>query len=179
MAFLARHDASCLCRLISGAAGGAGARTVYDSQTGNPIRGALIKVVRGEQSAVTDDKNTETVKMGLVGNVSYKLGQDHKLLFKNFYTADSSDETRFLYGFSNGNTADERDTRLRYLRESMWTSQASGQHYLKPLGNGLLEWRLAHARSAREEPDLCETIYRSEEGKNRYLFSPEGQSGFR
>jgi len=127
----------------------------------------------------TNDKNTETVKMGLVGNVSYKLGQDHKLLFKNFYTADSSDETRFLYGFSNGNTADERDTRLRYLRESMWTSQASGQHYLKPLGNGLLEWRLAHARAARQEPDLRETIYRSEEGKNRYVFSPEGQSGFR
>jgi len=127
----------------------------------------------------TNDKNTETVKMGFVGNISYKLGQDHKLLWKNFYTRDSSDETRFLDGFSNGNTADERDTRLRYLTERIFTTQLSGEHYVRALGSSLLEWRFAYSNAFRGEPDLRETIYRSEEGKNDYFFSPEGQSGFR
>ncbi|MBM3792167.1 MAG: TonB-dependent receptor, partial [Acidobacteria bacterium] len=126
-----------------------------------------------------NDKNTETVKMGFVGNLSYRLGQDHKLLWKNFYTRDSSDETRFLEGFSNGNTADERDTRLRYLTERIFTTQVSGEHYVRPLGSSLLEWRTAYSQAFRGEPDLRETIYRSEEGKNSYRFSPEGQSGFR
>jgi len=126
-----------------------------------------------------NDKNTETVKMGFVGNLSYRLGDNHKLLWKNFYTRDSSDETRFLHGFSNGNTADERDTRLRYLQETLLTTQAAGEHYFHLFTNSLLEWRMAYSRSGRREPDLRETIYRSEQGRNDYFFSPEGQSGFR
>jgi outer membrane receptor protein involved in Fe transport len=127
----------------------------------------------------TNDKNTEAIKMGFVGNLSYKLNQNNKLLWKNFYTRDSSDETRFLYGFSNGNGSDEQDTRLRYLQETMWTTQASGEHYFKLFANSMIEWRMAYSRSTRGEPDLRENIYRSEEGKDDFLFSSEGQSGFR
>jgi outer membrane receptor protein involved in Fe transport len=128
---------------------------------------------------LTNDKNTETIKSGIVGNLSYKLGTNHKLLWKNFYTRDSSDETRLLYGYSSGNTADERDTRLRYLQETLLTTQAGGEHYFPFFGNTLLEWRMAYSTSSRTEPDLRETIYRSEAGRNQYYFSPEGQSGFR
>jgi outer membrane receptor protein involved in Fe transport len=127
----------------------------------------------------TNDKNTETVKMGFVGNVSFKINQNNKLLWKNFYTRDSSDETRLLSGYSSGNTADERDTRLRYLQETMWTTQAAGEHYFKLFADSYLEWRMAYSISTRQEPDLRENIYRSEQGKNNYYFSSEGQSGFR
>jgi len=126
-----------------------------------------------------NDKNTETVKMGFVGSLSYKLGNNNKLLWKNFYTRDSSDETRFLHGYSSGNTADEQDTRLRYIQEAMWTTQAAGEHYFRIFNSSLLEWRMAYSRATRAEPDMRETIYRSEKGKNDYFFSPEGQSGFR
>lgn len=127
----------------------------------------------------TNDKNTETVKMGFVGSLSFKLNDSNKLLWKNFYTRDASDETRFLSGYSNGNTADERDTRLRYLQETMWTTQAAGEHYFNFFTNSLLEWRMAYSKSTRGEPDLREVVYRSEEGKNDFSFAPEGQSGFR
>ena len=127
----------------------------------------------------TNDRNTETVKMGMVGNLSYKLTNNNKLLFRNFWTQDSGDETRFLYGYSNGNTADERDTRLRYCQERIFTTQLAGEHYLKRIWGSLLEWRMSYSHAFRGEPDLAETIYRSEKNKNDYSFSPEGQSGFR
>ncbi len=126
-----------------------------------------------------NDKNTRTVKMGFVGNLSYKLSQNNKLLWKNFYTRDSNDETRFLDGYSSGNTADERDVRLRYIQEAMWTTQVSGQHYFNPFIDSLLEWRMAYSRATREEPDLRQNIYRSEQGKDNFYFATEGQSGYR
>lgn len=127
----------------------------------------------------TNDRSVETVKSSLVGNLCYKLGRDHKLMWKTFYTRDSSDETRLLYGYSSGNSADERDTRLRYLEEKLITSQLAGDHYFPALANSLVQWRMAYSQAGRGEPDMREVIYRSEQGKNDYFFSPEGQSGFR
>jgi TonB-dependent receptor len=150
------------------------ARVLEELNTYQALQGGLIP-----WDQFTNDKNTDTVKMGLVGNLSYKLSQNNKLLWKNFYTRDSNDETRLLDGYSSGNTADERDMRLRYVQETMWTTQASGQHYFNPFVDSLLEWRMAYSRATREEPDLRENIYRSEQGKNDYYFSTEGQSGYR
>ncbi len=127
----------------------------------------------------TNDKNTKNVKLGFVGNVAYKLGTNHKLQVKNFFSRDASDEVRYLSGYSEGNSADEQDTRLRYSEETIFTSQVSGEHFMKRLFGTLLEWRLAYSRAERDEPDMREVIYRSERGKDDFSFSSQGQSGFR
>jgi outer membrane receptor protein involved in Fe transport len=138
----------------------------------NELNGRLLPY-----NSFINDKNSETVKYGLVGNLSYRFSDDHKLLFKNFFSQDTSDEVRFLDGYSDANSADERNTRLRYIRERIFNTQASGEHYV--IGDSLLQWRFSYSRARRDEPDMREMIYRSERDKDNFRWSPEGQSGFR
>ncbi|GAB4109380.1 MAG: TonB-dependent receptor [Acidobacteriota bacterium] len=113
-------------------------------------------------------------------NLAYRLGNNHKLLFRNFYTHEASDEARLFQGPNSDFNGLYRNTRLRWEEESIYSGQVSGEHYLPILGNLLFNWTLSRATSMLDQPDLRETLYESRSfAGDEFVLADESQSGFR
>jgi len=125
------------------------------------------------------DISSTTARTGLLGNLAYRLNNDHKITFKNFYTHEGRDESRIFEGFNRDINTDIRDFRLRFTEEAIYSGQVTGEHYLPFLANSLLEWRVTRSRSDMDEPDLRETLYEYSAAEARYVIADESQSGFR
>ncbi len=123
--------------------------------------------------------STQSARTGATGNIAYRLSNSHKILFRNFFTHDSSDESRFFQGPNRDFGQELRDYRLRFSEESIYSGQISGEHYLPLFGNSLLEWKLNRALSSLNEPDLRESLYEYSASQGAFVFADESQSGFR
>lgn len=71
----------------------------------------------------------------------------------------TDDETALVTGRSDDLGSDIRGARLQFVERQLVTEQLSGRHEIAALGRGLLEWRLAYSRAARDEPDRREYFY--------------------
>lgn len=111
-------------------------------------------------------------------NLAYRLGSNHKILFRNFYTHEASDEARSFEGYNSDFAGYYRNQRLKWEEESIYSGQVSGEHYVPVLGNALFNWTLNRATSMLDQPDLRETLYESHAG-DRFVLADESQSGFR
>lgn len=131
------------------------------------------ELLRGYQSS------SNTVRLGGTGNVAYKFSNNHKLLLKNFYTHDGTDQARTYQGWYESRYAVIRNQRLRYQEETIYSGQLSGDHLLTRLGDSLVTWRLNYARATLDEPDLRETIYELDDPAGRFRFFSQLQSGLR
>ena len=154
--------------------------TEYRSRT---ERQTYYKLSAGDQLQPFNDYDfslsTQSVRTGATGNLAYRVGNNHKILFRNFYTHDSSDESRFFQGPNRDFGQELRDYRLRFVEESIYSGQVSGEHYLPLFGNSLLEWKLTRSISSLDEPDLRESLYEFSASQNAFVFADESQSGFR
>ncbi|MEJ2145288.1 MAG: TonB-dependent receptor [Acidobacteriota bacterium] len=112
-------------------------------------------------------------------NFAYRLTNDHKIVFRNFYTHDGSDESRTFEGPNQDHGQVLRDYRLRFNEEGIYSGQIAGEHYLGVLGNSLIEWSLTRARSTNDEPDLRETLYEFNPSVGDFTLANVSQSGFR
>ncbi len=112
-------------------------------------------------------------------NFAYKLTDQHKLSFRNLYTHNSSDESRFFEGFDSDIGSDIRDIRLRFEEEAIYSGQISGEHSLNVLGNSLIEWQVSRSRSTLDIPDHRETLYEFDQASGQFVFAEESLSGFR
>ncbi len=121
---------------------------------------------------------TNSVRLGNTLNFAYKLDNNHKILFKNFFSKDVSDEARQVGGYNADFQTDIRNQRLRFVEEAMYAHQVSGEHFLGGL-NGMVEWRLAYNRGDRDEPDLREVLYTLNAASGQYRLREQTQSGFR
>ena len=112
-------------------------------------------------------------------NIGFELNADHRFAFRNFYSHDNSDETRFFEGYNGDKDTEVRDYRLRFVEESLFSSQVTGQHNFKIFGNSLLEWQIGRGLSKLEEPDLRESLYEYRSSLDAFVLADESQSGFR
>jgi outer membrane receptor protein involved in Fe transport len=122
--------------------------------------------------------STDTT-MGLVGNLAYKINGSNRLAFENFYTNNSSNETRFFEGFNQDINTEIRDARLFWVQESIYSGKVSGEHYVQSLSNSRFDWRASFATALRDEPDLRETLYEFDPVRDDFVLADESQSGFR
>ncbi len=123
--------------------------------------------------------STASTRSGAAVNLGYQVAENHRVLWRNFYSHDSSDEARVFEGFNADFGNPIRDLRLRFTEESVFSSQVSGEHNLKVFGNSLLEWQVTRSRSTLDEPDLRETLYEFNPSVGRFVLADESQSGFR
>ena len=69
------------------------------------------------------------------------------------------DQARILEGFNDDIDANQRNFRLQYLAQSMYSGQARGEHYLASLGDTRVAWRGDLRTAARYEPNTRELLY--------------------
>ena len=125
-----------------------------------------------------DVASTDTT-MGMVGNLAYKINGNNRLAFENFYTNNSSNETRFFEGFNRDINTEIRDSRLWWVQESIYSGKVSGEHFFSELSNSRLDWRGSFSTAVRDEPDLRETLYEYNPAVDEFVLADESQSGFR
>lgn len=104
--------------------------------------------------------NRETASTGFVGNLSYRLTDNHALFLNSVLTRDASSEDRFQEGLQVGAGGNIRDYRVRYQLEEIFSTRLRGEHNLGGPGIGsLIEWNVARS-NASNESDLRENVYR-------------------
>lgn len=145
----------------------------------------LVYYTLGEGDRLTPKKDynfdlgRQTARTSGTANVAYRLGNDHKILFRNFYSHDAADEARLFHGYNDDIGQQIRNERLRFNEEAIYSGQLAGEHYLPIFGNSLLEWGLTRATSTLDEPDLRETLYEFSPSDNAFVLADESQSGYR
>jgi hypothetical protein len=105
------------------------------------------------------DRAARNVYWGGMVNLSYKLGDYHKIGFKNNFTINSDDEVTTLQGVK----VDYQDERiinaLRFVSRNLYSGQLSGSSFF-PLINGIkIDWRTSYSSAFRNEPDYRRNAY--------------------
>ncbi len=103
--------------------------------------------------------SNNSVFLGGLLNLSYKIGSAHKLSFKNTFNLSSDDET-IIYNGNYVSFLQERNrTSLRFVSRTLRSHQLIGEHYLGLLSGLNTEWTLSYSRAGREEPDARTYLY--------------------
>jgi hypothetical protein len=111
------------------------------------------------------DEASRVVDLGVLANLSWRIGARTKLGWKNTYTRNS-EETSLLSIGTRTELASVPLTgfQLRYVARELFQSQLSGEHQL-PWWAMRLEWKGTVSRADRDEPD------------NRNVWYANGSSG--
>lgn len=115
------------------------------------------------------------VTLGGMLNADYALAPAHRLSFSGLINRITEDEARILEGFNLDSNADQRNTRIRYVENSLLQGRVSGKHLIDAFGGTTLEWQGAYSRAGRFEPNTREVLYR--ESGDVFLWDNFIQSG--
>jgi len=150
-------------------------RARQEQQTFYRVGGGGIEV----QNDYSFDVATEKATLAMVGNVAYKLDGNNRLAFENFYSNNSTNESRTFAGYNDDVATDIRNARLYWTQERILSSKLSGDHFFS-LGSGShLDWQVAYSNAKRDEPDLRETLYEYTPFLDTFVLADESQSGYR
>lgn len=106
------------------------------------------------------DLHRETTSTGLVGNLSLRLSDDHRVYLGSVLTRDASSEDRYQEGLQATTGGFIRDYRVRFQIEQIVSTRLRGDHNFAGPGIGsLVEWNLTRS-TATNDSDLRENIYR-------------------
>ena len=124
------------------------------------------------------DRNVERISTGFVGNLAYRITDNHHLKFRSILSTISAAETRLQEGYSNDFGGDLRDYKVEYRDQQTSTFQLSGEHYLElgKLGS-LLEWRGASSK-ATTDSDLRFSLYLDRTANGIFQLTDNAQSLF-
>ena len=125
------------------------------------------------------DESTESVRLGGVLNISYQFTPANKIAFKNFFSRDSDDATRFYQGYYQDFNTDIRNQRLRYIERTIQNSQVEGEHLFTGLNDSVLRWAMSYSKATRDEPDLRESLQIYQPRTDSFVFFDDSQSAFR
>ncbi len=140
-----------------------------DANAGPPVRASTFDY----------DESTESVRLGGVLNASYQFNPSNKIAFKNFFSRDSDDATRYYEGFYEDFDTDIRNQRLRYIERTIQNSQVEGEHLFAGLNNSVFSWTMAYSKATRDEPDLRESLQIYRPRTDSFIFFDDSQSAFR
>ncbi|MDZ7362947.1 MAG: TonB-dependent receptor [candidate division KSB1 bacterium] len=125
-----------------------------------------IEIVRNDynfdgtpQFEYEGDEYRFSVLWGGLLNLSYKLGDFHKISFKNLYNRAAEDEVIELRGnyYDAGN--EQKNTGLRFVSRSSYSGQLMSEHAFPKLAGLQWNWRAAYSAAERDEPDYRRVIY--------------------
>lgn len=122
------------------------------------------------------DVSTRSVATGALLNASFGLTPADQLSLAVVYNRLVDDEARVLEGYNIDANTDMRNTRIRYLAQSLASAQLGGTHELGNVFGSTLEWRAGYARAGRYEPNTREVLYRRA-SDGRFLWDNFVQSG--
>jgi hypothetical protein len=125
------------------------------------------------------DIATQKATLAMVGNLSYKLNGNNRLAFENFFSNNSTNETRYFEGFNVDINTDLQNTRLYWSEERILSSKLSGEHFFSLLSGSRVDWQVAYSNAKRDEPDLRETLYEYRRSRDQFVLADESQSGYR
>jgi TonB-dependent receptor len=105
----------------------------------------------------TDQTYKEEALVGIMANVGYKIGSNHKFSFKNAYTMNGEDQTIMRTGNDNFLDADYlpkvANTYYNYQQSKLMTNQLIGQHFI-PSAKVKMKWVLNTNNIKRDVPDF-------------------------
>lgn len=106
------------------------------------------------------NQSTYSTMIGGLFNFSYKFSNFNKIAIKNIYSRTSDDDVYELTGFQYSDAGKEQiQTALRFVERDVFSSQLNGEHFITPLSNLRLDWKIFYSESKRNEPDYRRTIY--------------------
>lgn len=112
-------------------------------------------------------KSTESVQLGGISGLSYRLTPSHALHFRGLYTHDAEDEVRIYEGRNFGQSGLSpndpylrlRSTRLTYVERQVLSGTLEGNHDFKRLLGANVIWKWTRSNATRQQPDRRETVY--------------------
>jgi outer membrane receptor protein involved in Fe transport len=124
------------------------------------------------------DRNVEKINTGFVGNLAYRITDNHHIKFRSVFSTLAAAETRLQEGYSNDFGGDLRDYKVEYRDQQTSTFQLEGEHYLElgKLGS-LLEWRGASSK-ATTDSDLRFSLYLDRTDNGIFQLTDNAQSLF-
>jgi TonB-dependent receptor len=99
-----------------------------------------------------------SVLAGALWNVSYRIGNNHKISFKNLFNINSEDQTVTRQGYDVQKGNDIRSYAMYYQQNTMMSNQLSGDH-LFPKKKIKLEWIAGHSDIKRITPNFRRISY--------------------
>jgi outer membrane receptor protein involved in Fe transport len=112
------------------------------------------------------------VLWGALFNLSYKLGGNNKISFKNIYNQNTDNNVVTTKGDHYYVPEYREATSLQFLERSLYSTQLVGEHVLNFFNNSVLNWNVNYADSKRKEPDTRKYWY------SRELDAPESDLRF-
>lgn len=101
--------------------------------------------------------------------LEYDINPNHRFDLTGFYSRESTDETRDMYGIAPGVAGLDslNYTRLRYVSRSIAFTQLRGAHKLPPRAANIgIEYFGAFSQARRDDPALREMVYRYNEAND-------------
>jgi len=105
-----------------------------------------------------DSSYKTSVLVGALWNLSYRIGNNHKLSFKNLYNINSEDQTVTRQGYDVQKGSDIRSYAMYYQQNTMLSNQLSGDHFF-PEKKVRLEWIGGHSSINRITPNFRRISY--------------------
>lgn len=109
-----------------------------------------------DYSGVSQKRN---VYWGGILNLNYKLGDNHKIGFKNTFTVNSDDEVTRLRGYKYDYQDERITTALKFVSRTLYSGQFTGSSHLNLIDGLLFEWTGSYSSSYRDEPDYRRVAY--------------------
>lgn len=111
------------------------------------------------------------VTWGALLNLSFRAGENNKFSIKNTYVFNSEDETEYQEGYNNPQTQDRKYYNEKFVERNVFSSQLSGEHFLKNLAKLRVTWVASYSESDRNEPDYKSLRYQRDIGTNDRYFA--------
>ncbi|MBK8946655.1 MAG: TonB-dependent receptor [Ignavibacteriae bacterium] len=100
---------------------------------------------------------------GAILNLSYKLGNHHKVSFKNSYSVNSDKETTQIGGYYYYHSQYEQRNELEFVSRELLSTQLVGEDFFPELLDLKLKWQGSYSQTKRDEPDSRKYVYAKDE----------------
>ena len=139
----------------------------YTSTTGIIDRQKNFYDFSGARYLYDGVSNVNSVMLSGLLNLSYRIGANNKISFKNLYNQNSDDETTIYKGDYRYADQYREITSLRFVSRNLQSHQLVGNHFFDVMNGLMSDWGVSYSRSIRNEPDARRYIY------SRALDQPE------
>lgn len=107
-------------------------------------------------------KTVYTVSYNGILKLEYDVNSNNRFDLTGFYSHESTDETRDMYGIAPGAAGLDylNYTRLRYISRAIAFTQLKGAHKIPRAANMQIEYFGSFSQARRDDPALREMVYR-------------------
>jgi hypothetical protein len=145
-----------------------------EDQTYYKVSGGEITIQNDYDFALTRRKNS----LGAIANLAYRFSGTDQVTLSNFWTRNSTDETRTFEGYNDDIATDIRNQRLFWVEEGVLSSKLAGEHFVQGI-DSRFDWSATFSQARRDEPDLREVLYERNDSLGEFVLADESQSGLR